>query len=93
VEKALLREAFAGWLPHDQLWRGKEQFGDGSGAGEVLAALAARRTPTVKSDRVGDVPEHGWALRSDEEVLYYTIWRERFHGLRPDANLGAFATA
>jgi asparagine synthase (glutamine-hydrolysing) len=92
-EKALLREAFAGWLPHDLLWRGKEQFGDGSGAGEVLAALAAARTRAVDGDRVGDVPEHAWALRSEEEVLYYSLWREQFHGLRPDATLGAFATA
>ena len=36
MEKELLREAFEGWLPHDVLWRVKEQFGDGSGAASVL---------------------------------------------------------
>src|SRR3954468_18734787 len=35
-EKWMLREAFEGWLPHEFLWRGKAQFGDGSGAASVL---------------------------------------------------------
>ena len=28
-EKAILREAFTGWIPDEILWRRKEQFGDG----------------------------------------------------------------
>src|SRR3954451_12117359 len=36
-EKALLREAFEGWLPHHLLWRTKAEFGDGSGARDVLS--------------------------------------------------------
>ncbi|MDQ3849964.1 MAG: asparagine synthase (glutamine-hydrolyzing) [Actinomycetota bacterium] len=36
-EKLILREAFAGWLPDEILWRDKAQFGDGSGAADVLA--------------------------------------------------------
>jgi asparagine synthase (glutamine-hydrolysing) len=36
-EKFILREAFAGWLPEEILWRDKAQFGDGSGAADVLA--------------------------------------------------------
>src|SRR5215213_9663521 len=35
-EKQLLREAFRGWLPDDILWREKAEFGDGSGARDVL---------------------------------------------------------
>jgi asparagine synthase (glutamine-hydrolysing) len=37
-EKLILREAFAGDLPDAILWRKKEQFGDGSGAADVLQA-------------------------------------------------------
>ncbi len=41
IEKALLREAFDDpgdpWLPHDVLWRQKEQFSDGVGYGWVDA--------------------------------------------------------
>ena len=36
-EKRLLREAFDGWLPDDLLWRDKAEFGDGSGARDVLS--------------------------------------------------------
>ena len=36
-EKRLLREAFAGWLPDALLWREKAEFGDGSGARDVLS--------------------------------------------------------
>lgn len=91
-EKALLRECFTGWLPEDLLWRGKEQFGDGSGAGEVLAELAETKAAAADSDRVDPAPREGWALRSDEETLYYEIWHRRFAGLRPNATLGRFAT-
>lgn len=36
-EKLILRKAFAGWVPDEILWRDKAQFGDGSGAADVLA--------------------------------------------------------
>ena len=91
-EKALLREAFTGWLPEDLLWRGKEQFGDGSGAGTVLAALAAERVadagPVTRS-----TPADCWPLRSDEEVMYFAIWNREFAGIRADVTLEPFATA
>ena len=93
VEKAILREAFQGWLPGDVLWRTKEQFGDGSGSGAVLAALAASKADKVADGWVGEVPSNGWELRSEEEVLYFGIWRRHFRGVRPNATLGAFATA
>ncbi|QJY45453.1 asparagine synthase (glutamine-hydrolyzing) [Pseudonocardia broussonetiae] len=92
-EKALLREAFTGWLPEDLLWRGKEQFGDGSGAGAVLAALAAERVAGTDTGATPEVPAHCWPLRSDEEVLYFAIWSREFAGIRADATLQPFATA
>lgn len=93
-EKALLREAFTDWLPEELLWRGKEQFGDGSGAGEVLASLA--ESNVAGRDDLDDAqtqPPDSWALRSDEEILYYRIWQRHFSGVRPNATLGCFATA
>ena len=41
-EKRLLREAFTGWLPDELLWRAKAEFGDGSGARDVLSAGGRR---------------------------------------------------
>lgn len=91
-EKALLREAFTGWLPEDLLWRGKEQFGDGSGAGTVLAELAAQRVREVEPV-APSTPADCWPLRGDEEVMYFGIWNRRFAGIRATATLEPFATA
>jgi asparagine synthase (glutamine-hydrolysing) len=93
AEKAMLREAFTGWLPDELLWRGKEQFGDGSGAGEVLAKLAKEKADEADTESVNEHPPHSWALRSEEEILYYGIWERCFSGVHPDATLGCFATA
>ncbi|WP_305805808.1 asparagine synthase B [Stenotrophomonas sp. YIM B06876] len=35
IEKAVLRDAFEGYLPHEILWRQKEQFSDGVGYGWI----------------------------------------------------------
>ena len=91
-EKAMLREAFIDWLPEELLWRGKEQFGDGSGAGEVLAALAMDDAAAAHTQGVTRQPPDSWALRSDEEILYYRIWQHHFSGVRPNRTLGRFAT-
>jgi len=94
AEKQLLREAFDGMVPDDILWRGKEQFGDGSGAGDVLAALVEKEKQKQGADgAAAPVVEHGWDLRSDEEIAYYRTWFRTFSGVRPDRTLGAFATA
>jgi asparagine synthase (glutamine-hydrolysing) len=91
-EKAVLREAFTDWLPEELLWRGKEQFGDGSGAGEVLAALASNNAAAAHTQGATRQPPDSWALRSDEEILYYRIWQHYFSGVRPNSTLGRFAT-
>lgn len=94
TEKQLLREAFQDMVLDDILWRGKEQFGDGSGAGEVLAGLVEKEK--AKEGAQGAEPpvvENGWELRSDEEVAYYRTWHRSFSGVKPNATLGAFATA
>ncbi len=90
-EKALLREAFEGWLPEEVLWRRKEQFGEGSGTAGVMA----RRIDSL-------VPDDDWsALRVDglprartrEELAYQRIFAERLSGVRAERVLGRFATA
>jgi asparagine synthase (glutamine-hydrolysing) len=91
-EKAVLREAFVDWLPEELLWRRKEQFGDGSGAGEALAALASSNAAAAHTQGATRQPPDSWALRSDEEILYYRIWQHYFSGVRPNSTLGRFAT-
>jgi asparagine synthase (glutamine-hydrolysing) len=91
LEKRLLREAFAGWLPEELLWRGKEQFGDGSGAAQVLTGEMERSVGdqefSAERGRL-DPP-----LRTREELAYFRIWKRYLPGLRPGRTLGRFATA
>lgn len=87
-EKALLREAFVGWLPEDILWRGKEQFGDGSGASEALSSGARATTAGASGESMVD----GVRLRTEEEAAFYSLWREEFEGIDPERTLGRFAT-
>ena len=90
-EKALLREAFAGWLPEDILWRRKEQFGDGSGTADVMARQAARLVPDEdwEQARIPGLP----VARSREELAYQRIFATHLDGIRAEQVLGRFATA
>jgi asparagine synthase (glutamine-hydrolysing) len=90
-EKALLRRAFAGWLPDDLLWRGKEQFGDGSGAASVLSDEVAAGVSAAELEAGAGAVQP--PLRSREELAYYRIWREHLPGIRAERTLTRFATA
>lgn len=89
-EKDVLRRAFEGWLPDALLWRRKAQFGDGSGAGQILRdAAPSLATVDLDTARREVQPE----LRSLEEVVYRRIFDGYFGGVRTDGLLGRFATA
>ncbi len=68
VEKWILRKAFEHLLPHDIVWRDKEQFDEGSGLGGLLQREATRRELAVAR---GD-------LRSREEAHYCELLARRF---------------
>ncbi|WP_217428081.1 asparagine synthase (glutamine-hydrolyzing) [Microlunatus speluncae] len=89
-EKALLREAFAGWLPDDLLWRVKEQFGDGSGMAALIRdhGHALDLPANWRAHRVSDLE----APRSREELAYQRLFADRLDGISEDV-LGRFATA
>jgi len=90
-EKRILREAFAGWLPDDILWRVKAEFGDGSGAADALTL----RIEDAISDEEFDDERHVTdpPIRTKEELAYYRIWRETLGDIDPELTLGRFATA
>jgi asparagine synthase (glutamine-hydrolysing) len=90
-EKRILREAFADWLPREVLWRGKEQFGDGSGTAAVMAERARELAPDAdwRSAEVPGLP----SARSREELGYQRMFARRLGGVRVDRVLGRFATA
>jgi asparagine synthase (glutamine-hydrolysing) len=90
-EKKLLREAFDGWLPHELLWRDKAEFGDGSGARDVLTAEveATVSDAEFEAERGAVDPP----LRTKEEVAYYRVWRDHLRGISPERTLSRFARA
>ena len=90
-EKAILREAFEGWLPAEILWRRKEQFGDGSGTADVMTRRAEAFVPDADwpAVRIPGLPP----ARSREELGYQRIFAEHLGGIRADQVLGRFATA
>jgi asparagine synthase (glutamine-hydrolysing) len=91
LEKRLLRRAFSGWLPDEILWREKAQFGDGSGAADVLTGVVEAGVSPADFERERDAVDP--PLRTREELAYYRILTEHLPGVRPDRTLGRFATA
>jgi len=90
-EKRLLREAFSGWLPEELLWRGKSQFGDGSGAASVLTTVMEDTVDEAEFERERHVLDP--PLRTREELAYFRIFSEHLPGVRPEHTVGRFATA
>ena len=90
-EKRLLREAFDGWLPDELLWREKAEFGDGSGARDVLSVAieAGISDEAFEAERGAVDPP----LRTKEELAYYRVWREHLEGISPEKTLSRFARA
>ncbi len=81
IEKAVLREAFEGYLPHSILWRQKEQFSDGVGYGWIDGLKAHADA------HVGDREFAAAASRfpinpsqSKEAYLYRRIFERMFPG-------------
>ncbi len=90
-EKKLLREAFDGWLPDELLWRDKAEFGDGSGARDVLSeAVSAGISDEEFEAERGEVDP---PLRTKEELAYYRIFNEHLEGVRPELAISRFARA
>ena len=91
LEKRLLRRAFSGWLPNEILWREKAEFGDGSGAKDVLRSIVEEGVSTDDFERERDVIDP--PLRTREEFAYHRLFAEHLPGVRPERTVGRFATA
>ncbi len=81
IEKALLREAFAGVLPDAILWRQKEQFSDGVGYGWI-DGLKAHAQRSVSDEEFAAAPER-FPLNppaTKEAFLYRMLFERHFPG-------------
>lgn len=90
-EKRLLRRAFDGWLPDEILWREKAEFGDGSGARDVLTRTVEEGVSArdLARERAAVDPP----LRTREVLAYHRIFAAHLPGVRPERTLGRFAVA
>lgn len=76
VEKALLRDAFKGYLPDEILWRQKEAFSDGVGYSSVasLKSRAEKEHATLKSR-----PQKGVAHpHTPESNMYWHLFNNHY---------------
>ncbi|WP_313272711.1 asparagine synthase B [Stenotrophomonas sp.] len=82
IEKAVLREAFEGYLPKEILWRQKEQFSDGVGYGWI-DGLKAHAESQV-SDRVLAAADKRFPYNPPQtkEAYYYRHLFEQFYPSR-----------
>ncbi len=77
LEKWILRKAGEGLLPEEILWRGKEQFDEGSGTTELLGGLLDHwLTPEQSRDYAGGHEAAG--LRTQAECVYHKLLSEGF---------------
>ena len=74
IEKAILRDAFHGYLPNEILYRQKEAFSDGVGHKSVEALK--EHAAGVCADWE-NLPNHA-LVTTDEARLYYFIFREYY---------------
>ncbi len=90
-EKWLLRRAFQGWLPDDLLWRGKQQFGQGTGMDDVLREHVGATVSEDDLEREHDAVDP--PLRTREELAYYRLFRDHLPGVKVGKTIGRFVEA
>ena len=77
AEKWILRKAFEDILPHDIVWRKKEQFDEGSGSVDLLQNLTEGLiTEAEAAKHQRRYPEA--QLRSPEECYYHQVFMDVF---------------
>lgn len=91
AEKWMLRKAFEGWVPEDLLWRTKAQFGQGTGARDVLREHYAE----MVNEEAFEAERHAVnpPLRTPEELAYYRLFQRHLTGMDPSDLVGRFVEA
>ena len=92
-EGVRLREPDGCWASYDVLdvWYQKAEFGDGSGARDVLSEAIEAGIPDAEFEAERGAVDP--PLRTKEELAYYRVWREHLDGISPERTLSRFARA
>ena len=77
IEKAVLREAFEGYLPHEILWRQKEQFSDGVGYGWIDGLKAHAQAQVSDAELATAAERFPISTPQTKEAYFYRAIFER----------------
>ena len=75
IEKWIFRKAYEGLLPDEIVWRGKQEFSQGSGSASVLPAYFEER---ITDSELAEVQSKYPMVRSKEELHYFRIFTGYF---------------
>jgi asparagine synthase (glutamine-hydrolysing) len=75
MEKWIFRKAFEDFLPAEVIWRGKQEFSEGSGSAALLPRYFEE---TIGDEEFEDVRKEHPILRSKEELFYFRIFGNHF---------------
>ncbi len=79
MEKSVLREAFEGALPHEILWRQKEQFSDGVGYGWIDGLKAHAEAQVSDREFAAAATRFAHNPPATKEAYYYRRLFEQFY--------------
>ncbi|AUZ55461.1 asparagine synthase B [Stenotrophomonas acidaminiphila] len=79
IEKAVLREAFEGYLPREILWRQKEQFSDGVGYGWIDGLKAHAEAQVSDRELAAADKRFPYNPPQTKEAYYYRSLFEQFY--------------
>ena len=79
IEKAVLREAFEGYLPKEILWRQKEQFSDGVGYGWIDGLKAHAEAQVSDRELAAADKRFPYNPPQTKEAYYYRSLFEQFY--------------
>ena len=77
IEKWILRKAFEDLLPQQIVWRGKEQFDEGSGISDQMPQISQQFMTKAQSSKYLEA-NHDQQLRSREECVYHKLFCTAF---------------
>lgn len=79
IEKAVLRDAFEGYLPQEILWRQKEQFSDGVGYGWIDGLKAHAEAQVSDRELAAADKRFPFNPPQTKEAYFYRVIFERFY--------------
>jgi asparagine synthase (glutamine-hydrolysing) len=75
MEKWIFRKAFENDLPKEVVWRGKQEFSQGSGSADVLPGHFEK---VISDDELKEAQAKFPIIRSKEELYYFRIFTNNF---------------